>query len=224
MGWRRPVLKAVVTGAASPCRNLPGCPTGPIFMAMTGGGGPYPVGAVREPSLALRPDSHPLPRLPAYGVPLYYVQMLRQAQRDASPMTRAPAARWKKRARRQSRFTRAFARGGTLRAASLAAGISTATALRWSRTDPSFRERLAGAWASFQDALQGRLLEDADVQAMAPRSAPSAGSSCRRNTVRSPGREPPSWTWPSGPWSPTGSAPPAGLLSAGTTGPRGHRR
>ena len=77
-------------------------------------------------------------------------------------MTRAPAARWKKRARRQSRFTRPFARGGTLRAACLAAGISTATALRWSRTDPSFRERLAGAWASFQDALQGRLLEDAD--------------------------------------------------------------
>ena len=70
-------------------------------------------------------------------VPLYYVQMLRQAQGDASPMTRAPAARWKKRARRQSRFTRPFARGGTLRAASLAAGISTATALRWSRTDPS---------------------------------------------------------------------------------------
>ena len=37
-----------------------------IFVPMTGGGGPYPVGAVREPSLALRSDSHPLPRLPAW--------------------------------------------------------------------------------------------------------------------------------------------------------------
>ena len=48
-GW---VMSSVVIGAPSPCGNLPGWPTGPIFVPMTGGGGPYPRNIENEKALA----------------------------------------------------------------------------------------------------------------------------------------------------------------------------
>jgi len=71
-------------------------------------------------------------------------------------MTRAPARRWKMRARRQARFLRAYARLGTIAAGARAAGVPRSVATRWLETDPSFRRRAGTAYAVFVDSLSER--------------------------------------------------------------------